>query len=373
MRDNVLVANPGSSSLKLRVIGQGGDVLAERVDGAPDGGLGARLDAFLEHAPGVGAAGVRVVHGGPAFTSGVVVDDDVVDRLAALDPLAPLHNPSARALIDALRQRLPHTPVVACFDTAFHHTLPDAAAVYAVPWRWTADLGVRKYGFHGLSHQWAAGRAADILGRSLTDLRLVTCHLGAGASLAAVAGGRSVDTTMGFTPLDGLVMATRSGSVDPGALLWVQRSEGLTPDVVEAQLERDSGLLGVSGVSGDLRKVLAAADRGDPRGRLAVDLYLHRLRGAMAAMVAAMGGVDAFVFTGGVGEHAPVIRAGAIGGLGFLGAAVDGSRNESTGGVDVDVSAAGATVRTLVVVAREDLQIVAEVRRLLARDGDTAA
>ncbi len=374
MDDDVLIANPGSSSLKLRVLDPADRVVASQDGDAPGDDLADVLVGFLDDAPPVGAVGVRVVHGGRAFAGPVVVDDDVRHALVQLDELAPLHNPPARALIEVLRHTLPDTPVVACFDTAFHHTLPKASSLFAVPWRWTEDLGVRRYGFHGLSHSSAARRAAVLLDRPLDDVRLVTCHLGAGASLAAVRDGRSVDTTMGFTPLDGLVMATRSGAVDPGAVLWAQRRLDLTPEQMERALEHESGLLGLSGRSGDLREVLAGATDGDERCRLAVEVMLHRLRGAMAAMVSAMGGVDALVFTGGIGEHSPFVRAAAIDGLAYLGAQVDEAANERALGVDAVISPPGAPVAALAVVAREDLAMAAEVRAVLGgRPGDDRA
>ena len=265
--------------------------------------------------------------------------------------------------LEAIR---PDLPVVACFDTAFHVSIPDAAATYAVPWSWTTDLGLRKLGFHGLSHAYASRRAAELLDRPLESLRTVTAHLGSGASLAAVLGGVSVDTTMGFTPIDGLVMSTRSGSVDPGALLQAMRHLGLTPDAVEAQLERHSGLLALSGVSGDMREVVAAADRGDPRARLAVDVTVHRLRAGIAAMAAAMAGLDALVFTGGVGEHSPRIRRDACADLAFLGIELDDTRNSDPPAGDLDLAVPAAGVRVLRISAREDVEIARQVREVLA-------
>lgn len=365
----VLVANPGSSSLKLSIVDDD-DAVQERDDGpSQDASPSARLAGLIERHPVVRAVGVRVVHGGRRFTEATVVDTDVAAALAALDDLAPLHNPPARSLIDGLRREHPELTVVACFDTAFHTTLPAAAHTYALPRAWREDLGVRRYGFHGLSHRWASRRAAALVGRPVEELRTVTCHLGAGASLCAVSGGRSVDTTMGFTPLEGLVMATRSGSVDPGALLWLQSTAGLSVDEVAHGLEHEAGLLGLSGTSGDLREVLAARDDGDDRARLAVDVLVHRLRAGVAAMVAALDGVDVLVFTGGIGEHLPAIREGAAAGLAHLGVAVDPSANQAAVGVEGDISAAGATVRTLVVTAREDLEIARQVRATLPDQG----
>lgn len=365
MGDQLLIANPGSSSLKLRVLHPDDEVVASEDGPAPGADdVDDVLTAFLTGAPRIAAAGVRVVHGGATFRGPVVVDDDVEAALAELDELAPLHNPPARAIVSSLRRMLGDRPVVACFDTAFHRTLPEAAATYAVPWSWTHDHGVRRYGFHGLSHQWATRRAAEVVGRPVENLRTVTAHLGAGASLAAVRGGRSVDTTMGFTPLEGLVMATRSGSVDPGALLWVQRRLGLDPEAMEHALDHESGLLGLSRRSGDLREVHALAEGGDPDARLALEVYVHRLRGEIARMAAALDGLDVLVFTGGVGEHAPWLRAAVVAGLSFLGLGIDEVANERAVRGDVTIGAAGATP-CLVVESREDRQIASEIRHVL--------
>lgn len=373
----ILVVNPGSSSLKLTVVGRDDRVLAAETLGHVDGRVEQRsVIEVLERLPAISAAGVRVVHGGALFRGPVRVDGPVLETLEGMVDLAPLHNPPAVVAMRALEAARRDLPVVACFDTAFHADLPPAASTYAVPYRWTEEWGIRRFGFHGLSHAYAARRAAQLLGRPLATLSLVTCHLGAGASLAAVRGGRSVDTTMGFTPMDGLVMATRSGTVDPGALVWVMRHHGMSAAVLERTLDRESGIAGLSGEPhGDLRAVLEAAQRVgegardaldiDPdRARLAVDVYIHRLRGSIAAMVAALGCVDALVFTGGVGEASSVVRSRAVAGLGFLGLALDEAANVARDG-DGDVSAPGAGARTLVVEAREDLEITLEVRRLL--------
>ena len=266
------------------------------------------------------------------------------------------------------REQCPTTPLVVCVDTAFHATIPAAAATYAVPWEWTTRHAIRKYGFHGLSHAYASRRAAELLaaaGTTAPRSRLVTCHLGAGASLAAVRDGVSVDTTMGFTPLDGLVMATRAGAVDPGVVTWVQRHDGLSPDEIERVLDRESGLLGVSGRSGDVRELTAAAATGDERARLALDVMLHRLATSIGAMVVATGGLDALVFTGGVGEHSAPVRRAVADRLAFLGVALGPANESDPPPVDADVSAGDAPVRTLVVRAREDLEIAREARTLL--------
>jgi acetate kinase len=365
----VLVVNPGSSSLKLRLLDAAEQIEAEEDLPASGGEVetGA-LEAFLERVPQPDAGGVRVVHGGADFRSSVRIDASVLHRLDATAELAPLHNPPALQGIRVLQKLRPALPVVACFDTAFHASLSEAAATYAVPWRWTSEWGIRRYGFHGLSHAWSSRRAAELLGRPLGDLRIVTCHLGAGASLCAVQGGVSVDTTMGFTPMEGLVMATRSGSVDPGAILWAQRKGSLGVEEVERALDRESGLLGVSGVSADMREVLEAAERGQGRARLALDVYSHRLRALVAAMAAALHGLDVLVFTGGIGEHAAPVRSAACAGLEFLGVELDEERNGAAR-PDSVISNPDSPVAVLLVAAREDLQIAREVRHLLGGTG----
>jgi acetate kinase len=351
----LLVVNAGSSSLKLRLLGDGDELLesADLPPGDPAGWI-------RERAP-VDAVGHRVVHGGAGLVDPVVVDERVLEQLRALVDLAPLHQPASLAGIESVGRALPDVPAVACFDTAFHAHLPAAAATYALPRAWRERWDLRRYGFHGLSHAYASRRAAELLRREVEELRIVTCHLGAGASLAAVAGGRSVDTTMGFTPLEGLVMATRSGSVDPGLLLWLQQA-GLAADEIGEALEHESGLRGLAG-TGDMRELLA---RSDADATLALDVYVHRLRAAIAAMAAAMDGLDALVFTGGVGERAPAIRQRAADGLGFLGVALDASRNAGDGDGDREVGAGGAAARTVVVEAREDLEIARQVRAALS-------
>jgi acetate kinase len=306
--------------------------------------------------------GHRIVHGGTEFAAPAVLDEDVVEQLEELVELAPLHQPKSLAALEAVSEALPGVPAVGCFDTAFHATLPDAAAVYAVPRDWWKRLHVRRYGFHGLSHAYASRRAAQMLRRSDGDgFRVVTCHLGAGASLAAVLDGRSMDTTMGFTPLEGLVMATRAGSVDPGLVLWLLEHERLTAAELSEALERESGLMALAGTP-DMREVLR---RTDSDARLALEVYLHRLRSGIGAMTAALGGLDALVFTGGVGENSAPIRERAVEGLGHLGVAIDRGMN-SMAAPDADLSAADAPARTLVVAAREDLEIARQVRSVLA-------
>lgn len=362
----ILVVNAGSSSLKLRVLGPDDAVVGSADLPAPRGHTDA--DAMAEAIRGFGAVdavGHRIVHGGTAFSHPVLVDARVVDRLEALTDLAPLHQPKSLAAMASVSAVLPGVPAVACFDTAFHATIPAAAATYALPPEWRKRWDLRRFGFHGLSHAYAARRAAELLGRPAAGLRLVTCHLGAGASVAAVSGGRSVDTTMGFTPLEGIVMATRSGSVDPGLVLWLLEHVGMPPAELASTLEHRSGLLGLAGTS-DMRAIIAGADAGDADARLALDVYVHRLRAAIAAMAASLGGLDALLFTGGVGERSPVIRELATAGLGFLGVELDPLTNVADGPEDRELTAAGARVRTLVVASREDLEIAHEVRGVLA-------
>jgi acetate kinase len=363
MTGRILVVNAGSSSLKLRVLARG-----DIVDGvadlpAPRGVTDApELEDAIRRLGAVDVVGHRIVHGGTAFSGPVRIDAGVVRRLESLTELAPLHQPKSLAALAAVTAVLPDVPAVACFDTAFHATLPPAAFTYALPPEWRKRWELRRYGFHGLSHAYASRRAAEMLGRAPQGLRIVTCHLGAGASLAAVLDGQSVDTTMGFTPLDGLVMATRSGSVDPGLVLWLAEHAGMPPAELAATLERRSGLLGLAGTA-DMREIVAGAAAGRPEARLALDVYVHRLRGAIATMAASLGGLDALVFTGGVGERAPVVRALVADGLGFLGVGLDQGSNEA-GPEDREIGADGARVRTLVIAAREDLEIAREVRRV---------
>jgi acetate kinase len=359
----ILVVNAGSSSLKLRVLESDDTVSASSDLPAPrgrtsEGAVEEAIHSFGE----VDAVGHRIVHGGSEFSQPVVLDAEVEARLRALTDLAPLHQPKSLAALDAVNAILPGVPAVACFDTAFHASMPKAAATYALPPEWRKKWDLRRFGFHGLSHAYASRRAAALLGRSPVGLRVVTCHLGAGASLAAVRDGRSVDTTMGFTPLEGLVMATRSGTIDPGLVLWLEEHAGTPPAELAATLEHRSGLLGLAGTS-DMREILANADT-NPEAKLALDVYVHRLRAAIAAMAASMDGLDALVFTGGVGENAPQVRAATAEGLGFLGVELDDDRNLAVDG-DREIGSAGARVRTLVIAAREDLQIAHEVRAVL--------
>ncbi|HEX5450201.1 MAG TPA: acetate/propionate family kinase [Gaiellaceae bacterium] len=333
---DVLVVNAGSSSLKLRLLNDKDELVWS----------GESTDDL----PAADAIGHRIVHGGVDFVESVRIDDDVVARLTALTDLAPLHQPKSLEALAVVTRALPDVPAVACFDTAFHAQMPEAASTYAIPKQWRNRWQLRKYGFHGLSHGYAARRARE-LG---AGPRLVTCHLGAGASLCAVADGRSVDTTMGFTPLDGLVMATRSGEIDPGLVLWLEEHAGTPPSELAATLEHRSGLLGLAGTP-DMRELLK---RDDNEAVLALGVYLHRLRAGIGAMTASLGGLDAIVFTGGVGENASRVRAEAC--LAHLGLSVDERNDSGTGDRKVGD-------RVYVVEAREDLEIAAQTRRILTR------
>ena len=317
------------------------------------------MGVALDGLPAADAVGHRVVHGGAWYRGAVRIDADVEARIGALRSLAPLHQDRALMGIEVVRSVYPDLPAVACFDTAFHAGLPTSAAAYALPADWVRQHGLRRFGFHGLSHAHVARTVAELTGRR--DMRIVSCHLGAGASLAAICDGRSVDTTMGFTPLDGLVMATRSGSVDPGLLVWLLREANISIEELNFGLEYRSGLLGLSGTP-DMRVLLA---RDDDTARTALGVYIHRLRAAIASMAAAMNGLDVLAFTGGVGERAAPVRAAAAAGLGFLGVALDEARNADAR-ADTGIADAGSAVDVFVIEAREDAEIARLVQDLLA-------
>ncbi len=362
----ILTVNAGSSSLKLRLVGGDDTILAEAELAAPQARVdpGELSDALGGPLADADAVAHRIVHGGDRYIAATVIDDTVRRGLEDLTDLAPMHQPKSLAALDAVSQCLSGVPAVACFDTAFHATLAPAAFTYALPAAWRERWGLRRFGFHGLSHAWVARRAAQMLGDGDQALRIVSCHLGAGASLCAIAHGRSVDTTMGFTPLEGLVMATRSGSVDPGLLLWLLEREAVDELEMASALEHESGMAGLAG-DADMRAVLERAGSGEATAVLAVEVYLHRLRAGIAAMAAALGGLDALVFTGGVGEKAPAIRERAVTALGFLGVCVDTAANDHVGG-DAEITAPGTTVRTLVLRAREDLEMARQTRAALS-------
>jgi acetate kinase len=318
--------------------------------------------ALADHSQLAGV-GHRIVHGGP-FTASVRITPDIRSRISVLADLAPLHNPPSLATLSAAEEELPRVPHVAVFDTAFHSTLPAEACTYPVPAEWTETWGIRRFGFHGLSYAYCATRAAEMLNRPLSELKLVICHLGNGCSAAAVQGGRSIDTTMGFSPLEGLMMGTRSGSIDPSIVLYAQMRHGMSVEDVETTLNRESGLLGMTGISSDMRQVLSAASQGQAKAKLAVAVYVHRVRQAIGALVATLGGCDALVFTAGVGEHATEIRKLVCSGLECMGLSLDPTANAS-GKPDADIAHRSSRGRILVIATREDLTMLDEVMRLL--------
>jgi len=394
---HVLVLNSGSSSLKFALIeagsghvarqglaerlgtpearvharainGQGGAPAARDTDEAlPGAGHAEALEQILSHLGALppAAVGHRVVHGGEAFSSSVVLDDAVVDGIRACTDLAPLHNPANVLGIEIARRRFPRLAHVAVFDTAFHQTLPARAFSYAIPYELYERHRIRRYGFHGTSHAYVAGEAARALGRPLDELQLVTAHLGNGCSACAVRGGRSVDTTMGLTPLEGLVMGTRSGDVDPNLHQFLADQAGLSLPQITDLLNRQSGLLGLSGTSNDMRALLEARSRGEARAALAVDVFCYRLAKAVLGLCAALDRVDALVFTGGIGEHAAPIRAETLAQLRVLGPVLDPARNGDHGdGAGGRITTDGSPLPVLVIPTNEELVIARETARL---------
>lgn len=358
----VLTVNAGSHSLHLTYVD--GDEVRDQCDlSDPPGSVeaGEALDAFLGTGVRPAAVGHRLVHGGDALRRPTVIDERVRAQLNDVAALAPLHVPPALDIVDRLRQRLPDVPHVACPDTAFHAELPAAAATYPLPGDWRARWGLRRYGFHGISYAWSLRQAARLLARPPGDLHLVIAHLGGGASVCAVRNGRSVDTSMGFTPLDGVPMSTRSGAVDPGMLLWLLDDARLSRDELAEGLSHRSGLVGLSGRSGDTRDLVAAAPH-DPNAALALDVYVHRVRREIAASATSLGRLDAVVFTGEIGWDQPEVREGVCAGLRLLGVGLPTMGNRSDDG---PVSPPDAPVPILVVQPREDLQIAAETRAAL--------
>jgi acetate kinase len=321
----------------------------------------------IEHPDQINIVGHRVVHGGEEYRQSTLITKEVKDAIAHLAIFAPVHNPVNLEGIEAIETVLGTIPQVAVFDTAFHANLLPAASIYPGPYEWL-EKGIRRYGFHGISHQYVTHRAAQILGRNLEDLRLISCHLGNGCSLAAVRDGVCIDTTMGFTPLEGLMMGSRSGSVDPGILIYLSRQFGYTADQLDDLLNRKSGLLGISGVSSDLRQIMAAIAQDNPRAQLAFDIYLHRLRSGIGAMLATLGGLDVLIFTAGVGENSAVVRAATCEAFGFLGLKLDVEQNARSR-VDRDIATADSAVRVLVIHTQEDWAIAQECWQISRDNG----
>ena len=316
----------------------------------------------------IDAVGHRVVHGGPHFEDPVVVTPEVRSAIANASAFAPLHIRAELEGMQIVESLLSMVPQIAVFDTGFHRQMPLSATIYPGPYEWF-ESGIRRYGFHGINHRYCAERAAQLLAKNEKSLKLVTCHLGNGCSLAAIDGGRSVDTTMGFTPLDGLMMGTRSGSVDPGILTFLMRQGRLNGQDIDDVLNKKSGLLGISGLSGDVREILAGIERGHARAKLAFDIYVHRLQAAIGGMVAVLSGIDALVFTAGVGENSAAVRSAACSKLEFLGLKLD-SRTNARPSLDQDISTADSRVRVLVIRAEEDWAIARECWRLTRADGE---
>ena len=398
MSDNVLVINAGSSSLKYSLVDAGtGAALAtglvERIGESsgvlthtgPDGeahrterkvdshedALRDAIAAFEEHGPSledteIAAVGHRVVHGGARFGDPVLVDDELIDKVTELVPLAPLHNPANLEGLQVARKLFPDLPQVAVFDTAYHQTLPEHAYTYAVPLAWREEHRIRRYGFHGTSHRFVSNEAARLLGSPADELNAIVLHLGNGASATAVRGGRSVDTSMGLTPLEGLVMGTRSGDLDPAIHAHLNRQLGWSLDRIDGALNRDSGLKGLSGHN-DFRELMRLRSEGDDRARLAFDVYCYRIRKYVGAYYAVLGTVDAVIFTAGVGQHSPEVRAESLSGLGRLGIEVDPDRNAGPVDGPTVVSPEGAEVAVLVVPTNEEWEIARQTLAVVGR------
>ena len=394
----VLVINCGSSSLKYQLIdmetenslaqglveriGIEGSVLTQKVEGkdkyivktpmknhkeAIEIVLKALVDGehgVIKSMDEITAVGHRVVHGGEKYASSVLITEEVKKSIEECYKLAPLHNPPNMIGIEACEELMPNTPMVAVFDTAFHQTMPKEAFLYALPYELYTENGIRKYGFHGTSHMYVSNKVAEVMGKDIKDLKIVTCHLGNGASLCAVKNGVSIDTTMGFTPLDGIVMGTRSGSIDPAIVLYLINELKYSTEDVNTLLNKKSGVLGISGVSSDFRDIEDAAAKGDERAILALDIYHYRIRTQIGAYAAAMGGVDAIVFTAGVGENGPETREACLEGLEFLGVKVDKEKNNVRGKVR-EISTEDSTVRAFVIPTNEELVIARDTKKLV--------
>ncbi|NSW89792.1 MAG: acetate kinase [Firmicutes bacterium] len=314
----------------------------------------------------ISAVGHRVVHGGEKFHNSVIIDEEVMKAVKECIKLAPLHNPPNITGIEACKEIMPNTPMVAVFDTAFHQTMPKYAYLYALPYELYTEHGVRKYGFHGTSHKYVAQRAAAMLNRPLEELRLISCHLGNGASICAIKNGKSVDTSMGFTPLAGLAMGTRSGTIDPAVVFFLMEKEKMSIEEVNEYLNKKSGVLGISGVSSDFRDIQVAADNGNERAQLAIDVFCYRVKKYIGEYSAVTEGVDAVIFTAGIGENNEIVREKVLKGLDYLGISIDWEKNKNARGKEIDISTEDAKVRTLVIPTNEELEIARETLKLTA-------
>lgn len=396
----ILVINCGSSSLKYQLInmeneeslaqglveriGIEGSILTQKVPGRDKyiiqqpmkdhkDAIKLVLDALIDETRGViksmdeiSAVGHRVVHGGEKYATSVVINEDVMGSLEECVKLAPLHNPANIIGINACKSLMPNTPMVGVFDTAFHQTMPKEAYMYALPYELYTKHGIRKYGFHGTSHKYVSATCAEMMGKDIKDLKIITCHLGNGASLSAVKNGQSVDTSMGFTPLEGIAMGTRCGNIDPAIVTFLMKEEGMSADAVNDLMNKKSGVLGLSGVSSDFRDIEGAVNEGNERAKLALDVYHYRVRQMIGAYAAAMGGVDAIVFTAGLGENSPETRMEVCTGLEFLGAKIDPAKNNVRGKA-VDLSTDDATVKVFVIPTNEELVIARDTQELTTK------
>lgn len=394
----ILVINAGSSSLKYQLIDMDSRAvlakgLCERIgiDGSrlnhtPAGGekvviespmpshadaIKLVIDALVDEKHGVinsmseiGAVGHRVVHGGEKFSGSVVIDEAVKEGMRECIPLAPLHNPANLIGIEACEKVMPKVPQVGVFDTAFHQTMPEEAFLYGIPYEYYEKYKIRRYGFHGTSHNYVSGKAAEMLGKPIEQLKIITCHLGNGSSVAAVKNGKVIDTTMGLTPLAGILMGTRSGDLDPAIVTFLMEKENLDIDGINEVLNKKSGVFGVSGVSSDFRDLDAASKEGNKRAQAALKMFSYGIKKYIGAYCAAMGGTDAVVFTAGVGENDGAMRAAIVDGLEFLGIKIDAEKNKLRGKA-IDISAEGALVRTLVIPTDEEMMIATETERLV--------
>lgn len=395
----ILVINCGSSSLKYQLIDMSNNgvlaqglverigidgILTQKVDGrekyvvetelkdhqiAIDLVLKTLVDekqGVIKSMDEISAVGHRVVHGGEKYSKSVIVNDEVLANLEELVKLAPLHNPANIIGIKACQALMPKTPMVVVFDTAFHQTMPQKAFMYPVPYKFYEEDHVRRYGFHGTSHKYVAGEVAKWMSKDIKDLKIVTCHLGNGVSVTAVDGGKSIDTTMGFTPLDGIIMGSRSGSIDPAIVTFLQKEKGYTPQEVDNILNKESGVLGVSGIGTDFRDIRAAAEKNNARALLTMDIYGYQIKKQIGAYAAAMGGLDAIVFTAGIGEHAPEVRIRALTNMEFLGIDIDAAKNDNQNiGDGMEISTPDSKVKLYVIPTNEELMIAEETLELI--------
>lgn len=324
-------------------------------------------NGLLKDTSEISAIGHRIAHGGDKFSDSVIIDEEVLNVIRECSDLAPLHNPSMVIGIEACREIIPGVPMVAVFDTAFHQTIPQQAYIYALPFEFYEKYRLRKYGFHGTSHKYVAQKAAELLGKPIEELKIITCHLGNGASICAIKNGKSVETSMGFTPLDGLVMGTRSGAIDPLIFKYLMEKEGMTAEDINILLNKKSGVLGISGVSSDFRDLHASASQGNQRAILAIDIFCYRVKSFIGSYIGIMGGVDSIVFTGGIGENDGVIRSKILEDMDCLGISIDHNKNDKNRN-EADISSQDAKVKTVVIPTNEELAIAKEVAMKLGWD-----